>query len=104
MGNDLIEAWGSNVKFISTWRPIEDSVRSLCHTGWWAPRVCHTLSDTLWKSREAFLKTRDHLRVDYITLCNDPATEVKRIMTYLEVKAPEAAVQKAIAFVRQRPT
>ena len=34
-GDDLVEAWGPAVRFIWTWRPLDESIASIRRTDWW---------------------------------------------------------------------
>ncbi|MEA2708103.1 MAG: hypothetical protein QOF78_704 [Phycisphaerales bacterium] len=100
MGEEMIEAWGSDIQVIAVCRPLDESVQSLQRTRWWHPSHCRPLLEKMWEQRERFLGGLDHLRVDYDAMRHDPAGQAQRIVNYLRLSSSPTAMKEALAFVR----
>ena len=81
-GDDLVEAWGPAVRFIWTWRPLDESIASIRRTGWWPDPMGEKLQRRLWDEVNRFFAGREHLRVDFSDMLADPAREIRRMADY----------------------
>jgi GR25 family glycosyltransferase involved in LPS biosynthesis len=100
LGSELLDASPIPLKFIAIYRPIEESVASLDRTGWWTPRYRRSVSEQLWNSREGFLRTQEHLKIDYKSLLIDPLQEILRIIQYLGLSPLEVQVENAVRSIK----
>ena len=53
-GEDLLEAWGPDVRFIWTHRPVEQSIDSTLRLRWWTPAQCESIQRRLWDELHRF--------------------------------------------------
>ncbi|HEY7904499.1 MAG TPA: hypothetical protein VIH36_13660 [Casimicrobiaceae bacterium] len=100
-GDDLVEAWGPAVRFIWTYRPLDESIASIRRTHWWPEPHGEELQRRLWAPVNQFFARREHLRIDFADMLADPAREIQRMVDYLGL-APDAA-QFAAALASIRP-
>ncbi len=100
-GDELLEAWGPSVRFIWTWRSLDESIASIRRTGWWTGPRAEEIQRRLWDDVNRFFAGRDHLRVDFSDMLADPAREIRRMADYLEL-APDAS-QFAAALASVKP-
>jgi hypothetical protein len=97
-GPDLVEAWGEKVQFIWSYRPLENSIRSLGRRGWWPD--AGSIQRRLWHAVTEFLADRQHLRVEFADLMADPARQVRRVADFLGLEPSTEQVAAAVASVR----
>jgi hypothetical protein len=99
-GEDLLEAWGPNVKFIWTHRPVEQSIDSTLRLRWWTPAQCESIQRQLYESLQRFFSTQAHLRVEFVDMIADPAREIARIVEFLEITPDPRDVESAVVSVQ----
>jgi sulfotransferase family protein len=101
-GPDLLEAWGSSVRFIWTWRPLDKSIHSLHKLKWWSDEKSEAMQKTLWDASAKFLENREHLRIDFAQMMADPRGQITRLVDYLGLEP--SAEQLATAIESIQPT
>jgi hypothetical protein len=99
-GDDLAEAWGPAVRFIWTWRPLDESIASIRRTGWWPEPKGENLQRRLWDEVNRFFAGREHLRVDFSAMLADPAREIRRIADYVDLRPDDDRFAAALASIR----
>ncbi|HEX4522813.1 MAG TPA: hypothetical protein VH704_04780 [Casimicrobiaceae bacterium] len=103
-GEDLVEAWGPGVRFIWTWRPLDESIASIRRTGWWPEPLGEKLQHRLWDDVNGFFAGREHLRVDFSHMVADPAREIRRIADYVDLLPDNDRFAAALASIRPERT
>jgi hypothetical protein len=103
-GEDLVEAWGPGVRFVWTWRPLDESIASIRRTGWWPEPLGEKLQRRLWDDVNRFFAGREHLRVDFSDLLADPAREIRRIADYVDLPPDNDRFAAALASIRPERT
>ena len=97
-GQDLLEAWGSSMRFIWTHRPLEKSVRSLESLNWF-PGKEEEMQGTLWRAVTEFFQHQPHLRVDFSAMMEDPTREIGRIIDYLGLQPDPRQIAAATGYI-----
>ena len=96
-GEDLVQAWGPETRFIRCCRPLEDSIDSLKRLG---RRVDGAfLQGTLMAALDRFFAGREHLAVEFADVMGNPRREVERLMEYLHITADADKIEAAIRFI-----
>ena len=98
-GEDLLEAWGDAAKFIWSHRPIEKSIHSLVHLGWWPGRE-EFVQRQLYDAASQFLQGRPHLRVELADLRSNPSREVERLIHFLQISPNNEQIRSAMACIQ----
>jgi hypothetical protein len=96
-GDDLVQAWGPDTKFIRCRRPLQDSIDSLKRLGR-SVDGAH-LQGTLMAALDRFFAGREHLAVEFADLMSNPRREVERLMHYLQITADEAKIEATVRFI-----
>jgi hypothetical protein len=96
-GEDLVQAWGSETRFIRCCRPLADSIDSLKRLG--RSVDGEFLQGTLMAALDRFFAGREHLAVEFADLMSNPRREVERLMEYLSITADAAKIEAAIRFI-----
>jgi hypothetical protein len=96
-GEDLVQAWGPETRFIRCCRPLEDSINSLKRLGRAVDGAF--LQGTLMAALDRFLAGREHLAIEFADLMSDRRREVQRLMDYLQITADAEKVESAIRFI-----
>ena len=99
-GEDLLDAWGPDVRFIWTHRPVEQSIDSTLRLRWWTPAQCESIQRRLWDELHRFFSAQPHLRVDFADMIADPAREIARMIEFLEIAPDAAHIRAAVDSVR----
>lgn len=107
MGDLLKKVAGEHLKVIHINRPLEESIESLKthshnESGILAAsdEACERLQRELWKHKNKFLQTQDHLTVDFHSLLADPESVVSEIIEYLKILPTQKQRAAAVAHVR----
>jgi hypothetical protein len=96
-GEDLVQAWGPETRFIRCCRPLGDSVDSLKRLG---RKVDGTfMQGTLMAALDHFFAGREHLAIEFADIMGNPRREVERLMEYLQITADGDKVEAAIRFI-----
>ncbi len=104
-GDDLVDAWGPSVRFIWTWRPLDESIASIRRTGWWwAESKGETVQRRLWDDVNRFFAGREHLRVDFSDMLADPAREIRRMADYVGLLPDDRRFATALASILPEKT
>ena len=101
-GDDLVEAWGPEVKFIWTDRPLAESIASIKREAWWGgnePAMEH-IQRQLWDEVHRFFSRQEHLRIEFADTLADPERQIRRIAEYVGIQPDEARIAAALAWVR----
>jgi hypothetical protein len=96
-GDEIIEAWGEETKFIWAYRPLEDSIRGLTKRAWF--RDSDLIQKSLWKPVNIFFEKAEHLRIECNDLRSKPSDEIARIIEYLELKVDQQQIESALSYV-----
>jgi hypothetical protein len=96
-GDDLVQAWGPETRFIRCCRPLEDSIDSLKRLGR-SVDGAH-LQGTLMQALDRFFAGRDHLAIEFADLMSNPRREVERLMQYLQITADAEKIAAAVRFI-----
>ncbi|MEI6782438.1 MAG: sulfotransferase [Verrucomicrobiota bacterium] len=96
-GEDLVQAWGPETRFIRCCRPLADSIDSLKRLG--RSVDGEFLQGTLMAALDRFFAGREHLAVEFADLMSNPRREVERLMEYLNITADAEKIEAAIRFV-----
>jgi Sulfotransferase family len=99
-GDDLLEAWGPDVRFIWSWRPVEESIASLTKLAWWSPADSESIQRHLWDEANRFFAGQEHLRVELSDMTADPAGTIDRIIRHAQIDPEPHRVQAAVKFIR----
>ena len=94
-GDDLLEAWGKDTKFIWTHRPLEDSIESLKRRGWWQGRQ-DEIQKKLWDCVTAFFSEQPHLKIEFSEMLKSPAEQIDRIIEFLGITPNKKQLNLAI--------
>src|SRR5664279_3329426 len=103
-GDELVEAWGPDVRFIWTHRPLDESIASIQRKAWWPAGVGEDAQRRLWDEVHRFFSDRDHLRVEFADLLVNPQREVDRIIDYLQLRPDSAKPEAALAWIEPGKT
>ena len=96
-GDDLVQAWGPETRFIRCCRPLEDSINSLRRLGRKVDGAF--LQGTLMAALDRFLAGREHLAIQFAELMANPRGQVQRLMEYLQITTDAERIQSAIHFI-----
>jgi len=96
-GEDLVQAWGPETRFIRCCRPLEDSINSLKRMG--RKVDGEFLQGTLMAALDKFFAGREHLAIAFADLMSNPRREVERLMEYLQITADAEQVAAAVQFI-----
>ena len=96
-GEDLVQAWGPEIRFIRCCRPLGDSINSLKRLGRTVDG--QFLQGTLMAALDRFFAGREHLAVEFADLMSNPRREVERLMEYLNITADAEKIDSAIRFI-----
>jgi hypothetical protein len=96
-GEDLVQAWGEETRFIRCCRPLEDSINSLKRMG--RSVDGEFLQGTLMAALDKFFAGREHLAIEFADLMSNPRREVERLMQYLQIFADAEKIATAVRFI-----
>ncbi len=96
-GEDLVQAWGPETRFIRCCRPLEDSIGSLKRLGRKVDGAF--LQGTLMAALDRFFAGREHLAVEFTDVMGNPRRAVDRLMEYLQITADADKIEAAIRFI-----
>jgi len=94
-----IEAACPNVRFVRVTRPAAESIRSLVKLGWCRRDGAEQMTHAVNARIAAAMVTRQHLRLTFRDVVNDPAGSVARIATYLAIEPTPEQTAAAIGHV-----
>ena len=96
-GEDLVQAWGPETRFVRCRRPLQESVDSLKRLGRTVDG--EFLQGTLMAALDRFFAGREHLSIEFADLMSNPRREVERLMDYLHITADAERLAAAISFI-----
>ncbi len=99
-GPDLVQAWGSSVRYIWTCRPLENSIKSLQKLQWWSADQSEGTQRALWTAVNQFFVEQEHLRIDFSDLMTDPGQQIDRLIDYLGLRPNEQQIAAAKAYIK----
>ena len=98
-GDDLVQAWGGETKFIRCCRPLDESVASMkkgmCYRG-----DAQLVQGTLLVALDRFFAGHRCLEVSFANMMNQPAVEIQRMIDFLEIKPTSENLAAALQFVQ----
>ena len=96
-GEDLVQAWGPEARFVRCCRPLGDSIDSLKRLG----RAVNGdfLQGTLLAALDRFFAGREHLAIEFADLMTNPRREVERLMEYLQITTAAERIEAAVRFI-----
>ena len=98
-GSDLDAAWGSSYRAIRAYRPLEDSITRLKKRKWFEGQE-HRIQTHLFNESEAYFSNKEHLKINYDNLLEQPKIEVIRIAEYLKIPYSDSLIDYASACVK----
>jgi hypothetical protein len=96
-GDDLVQAWGPETRFIRCCRPLTDSIDSLKRLGR-SVDGAH-LQGTLMAALDKFFAGQEHLAIEFADLMSNPRREVERLMAYANITADAEKIEAAVHFI-----
>jgi len=96
-GEDLVQAWGPDTRFIRCCRPLEDSIDSLKRLG--RKVNGEFLQGRLMAALDCFFAGREHLAVEFADLMSNPRCEVERLREYVQIAADRERIDRAVHFI-----
>jgi hypothetical protein len=99
-GPDLVEAWGSSVRYIWTCRPLENSIKSLRKLKWWSDERSDRTQQLLWAAVTEFFAKQEHLRIDFADLMANPEQQIDRLIDYLGLAPTDQQIAAAKVYVQ----
>ena len=100
-GPELVEAWGTETRFIWTYRPLKDSVDSIARLGWW-PERREGAQEKLWEATHEFFENREHLRISFDDMLDSPNEQIAKLVEFTGLSPTDRQMREAVAFVRPR--
>jgi hypothetical protein len=95
---DLDEAWGGDYRAIRSFRPLEKSIEGLVRRGWYSNPT--RMQRILYAESESYFSRKEHLRIDYGDLLDDPVGATRRIAEYLGLDCSDRKIGEAASIVR----
>lgn len=96
-GDDLVEAWGEDTRFVWCQRPFEESVASLRRVRWW--RGSRAPQRKLWDELNRFFDHRTCLPIGYADLMAHPARQIDRLCDFLQIDPTAEQRDQAVRFI-----
>ncbi len=100
-GDDLIEAWGAETRFIWTCRPLDESIDSIVRLNWW-PAHAERAQRTLWEATHDFFSGTEHLRIEFADMLDNPRRQAERIIEFVGIQPTEEQLDAAVKFIQPR--
>jgi hypothetical protein len=98
--DDIVEAWGKDIRFIWSCRPLENSINSLDSRDWWTNG--EIVQGTLWSALTRFFKQQPHLRIEFSQMMTHPEKEIGRIIEYVGMTPSKEQVKSALRFIQPK--
>jgi hypothetical protein len=98
-GDDLLQAWGPDTKFIRCCRPLDESVVSM-RKGMGFKGDAEFVQGTLMTALDRFFAGRPCLEVTFADMMSNPDRELQRIIEFLEITPTSENLAKALKFVQ----
>lgn len=98
--NNLVEAWGGDLKIIRAARPIDHSIIGLRERKWFQGHEVR-MQRKLDSCSDLFLSTHEHLSVEHGNLVQDPETEIRKVLRYLDLSRSDEEIRAAAGLVRR---
>lgn len=97
---DLVMAWGNDIKYIWSHRPIEQSIKSLNKAKWlgW-DGYCEQIQQEIWNSIHEFLVDKEHIKIDCDILNTEPLKPTLDIIEYLDLDLPHSRAAEISATI-----
>jgi hypothetical protein len=101
-GPDLVAAWGPELRFIWSWRPLDESVAGLQRRKWITFRGHEVpLQEKLWNALNDFERSHTGIvKVDWRRVKSDPLWGARELASLAGVEPSDAQLQAAADFVR----
>lgn len=96
---DLDLAWGDGVKIIRANRQLEKSINGLAKRKWF--KDPEGMQRRLYDASERYFRTRNHLSINYDELLDAPLHNVRQIVSFLGIEAPDEQIYRAAELVRR---
>jgi hypothetical protein len=102
LGDELRNICGSGLRVVHSARPLEQSIASLARrfSRGYPLETLTAHQRWLWEGKERLLSQAVHLTVEYDDLLADPASQVVRIIDFLQLHPSNDQVTKSVNYVR----
>lgn len=97
-GEDLVQAWGEETKFIRCCRPLDESVVSM-KKGMGFQGDAQFVQGTLMTALDRFFANRAPLEISFADMMSNPDREIDRMIEFLKINPSREAVAAARRFV-----
>lgn len=99
-GDDLITAWGADIQFIWSWRPLEQSIAGLQRRGWF-PGYEESLQQQLWDALNDFDSRHSNIvRLDWTQVQSDPLEATRQLAALAGLERSDEQLLTAARFIR----
>jgi hypothetical protein len=98
-GDDLIQAWGEETKFIRCCRPLDESVASMKNVMGRHGGV-ELMQNTLMASLDRFFAGRQHLEIHFARMMDNPGHELHRLVDFLQIAPGGEQFAAALKFIQ----
>lgn len=100
-GPDLLAAWGADVRFIWSYRPLEDSVRGLKRRSWFPGQEEH-VQRQLWDALQAFERSNAAIfKIDWLHVRANPARGAQELAQAAGLDPSGTQLDAAASIVRR---
>jgi hypothetical protein len=100
-GDDLVQAWGEETKFIRCCRPLDESVESMKNVmGRRGRGDVQFMQGTLMTSLDRFCAGRPHLEIHFGGMMNNPGCEIQRLVDFLQITPGGEDIATALEFIQ----
>lgn len=96
-GEDLLQAWGAEVRFVWCQRPLQDSIDSLQKQAWWAE--AERIQRLLDNANCEFFREHSFVPIAFDELLEAPGAQIERLTAALGLKPTQMQLAAAVAWI-----
>lgn len=97
---ELLEAWGTETRFIWSWRPKVESVDGLKRRGWFKGFE-ESLIQKEWDALNRFASSHKQVhRLNWHEVLSDRSLAISELVSQLEIEPSKGQLTKAVEFIR----
>ena len=100
VADELVDAWGSETRFVWSWRSIETSIVRLKKRKWW-PGCEARMQQRIWRSINEFLVGRSHRKIRFENLKTKPRQEIDQLIDFLGLTPTPKQISRAVRFINK---
>jgi tetratricopeptide (TPR) repeat protein len=100
-GEDLLQAWGSEVRFVWCQRPLAAAIDSLVATGWWAD--AQRIQQRLHAANVDFFEQQPHCVVRFEDTLRITRATIDRLISELGLEPSLSQIEQAVEWIKQWP-